>query len=301
VPGERNARILGLLLLAACRSPAPVAAPTDGSTPTIPAPPPAGTTPASAFVEGVAADIEGLAATYPQLAEFRASRHLDRTRLVIEYQRHTHAATHHGGWTSGVPNPDPDGIWLYVDLHESASTAQIHTQPVVPMRDVLGRKLMMLVLEGDATRPAAGALHSILEHRASESTADDPCGHRTDDEPPAAGEAAVPLVELLARRPRNGRFVTDGWAQDLHHCEPCPPGALCKPCEEVLWLSPAPGASVLPARDPLTLERDLRVEVPDATRFAVLGHYRVRVAACRYSSSADAPLRVELRGFAPAP
>lgn len=249
-----------------------------------------------ALLEAIARDIEALGARHPQLADFRAAKHFDREHLAIDYAFHTHASTHRGGWTSGVPNPDPDGIWLYIDLHDPGSTAQIDTQPVVPMIDVLGRKLMMLLLEGDAARPpAAGALHAILERRARAASPSDTCtGVVTDTETPstAPGER-IALDDLLARRPRSGRFVTEGWVQIAHHCPPCPPGAWCKPCEEVVWLSPVAGAY----KDPLTRDQNLVVAVRDATRFAVIQRYRVVVAACLSSTAPDAPLTVELRGF----
>jgi hypothetical protein len=262
-----------------------VVAPTEAAAP---APAPAS---AVALLEGIAADIEALAARFPQLAAFRAATHLDRARLVIEYGHHTHPATHHGGWTSGVPNPDPDGIWLYVDLHDPADMAQIHTQPDVPMVDALGQKLELLVLEGSATTRAQDALRAILRRRAAEA---DPCGRPADGEPPSAhGSERVTLDELLARKPRTGRFTTEGWVQIAHHCGTCPPGALCKPCEEIVWLSPMAGAY----KDPLARDQNLVIAVPDARRFDLVRRYRVTVVACGPSGAPEAPLTLELRGF----
>jgi hypothetical protein len=169
--------LVGFVLASGCRSSGSTAPLSGSSAPDVAVPPVASvpvsaSAPAStpstpvALLGAIALDIEALGPRYPQLAGFRAAQNFDRGRLVIEYAHHTHPSTHRGGWTSGVPNPDADGIWLYVDLHGADSMAQIHTQPMVPMLDVLGQKLMMLLLEGEATRPAAGALQAILENRA---------------------------------------------------------------------------------------------------------------------------------------
>jgi hypothetical protein len=124
--------------------------------------------PRVALLEAIAHDIEALAPAYPQLAGFRTATCFDATRLTIVYDFHTHPPRRAGGWAAAVPNPDSDGIWFYIDLHDPESSAQIHTQPVTPMIDVLGQRLMMLVLEGDRTAPVAGELRSILERRRAE-------------------------------------------------------------------------------------------------------------------------------------
>jgi hypothetical protein len=279
----------------ACRSPPP---PAQASSATPPATSqasaeraPASASPAVALMEDIARDIEALGATHPQLAGFRAAEHLHRDQLVISYEFHTHPPRGRGGWTAAVPNPDADGIWLYVDLHDPQSTAQIHTQPVVPTIHVLGQTLFMLLLEGESTRPASGDLHAILESRAREAAASDACGHPSDGETPPTH--VVAMDDILAKKPRSGRFTTEGWAQIARHCPLCPPGALCKPCEEVVWLSPMFGAF----KDPLERDQNLVLAVPDARRFAVVRHYRVVFVACDRSSDPAAPLSAELRGL----
>jgi hypothetical protein len=244
-------------------------------------------------MDAIARDIEALGSAYPQLAAFRAAQHLDRDRLVIEYAFHTHTATHRGGWTAGVPNPDADGIWLHVDLHDADSKAQIHTQPDVPLLDALGEKLLMLLLEGMTVKPAAGELRAILAGRAAEANALDACGHPSESERPSAGATMVGIDDITARKPRSGRFVSEGWVQIVHHCAPCPPSAACKPCEEVVWLSAVRGAF----KDPLARDQNLVLAVPDAHQFDMLGHYRVVFVACSVSSDPAAPLTAELRGF----
>jgi len=276
------------LLACSCRSP-----PTATAAPTATAPAPAAVLPSSALatLQAIAADIEALAATCPQLADFHASKALRADDLSISYAFRTHRPTHHGGWTSGVPEPDPDGLWFYIDLHAPDSRSQIDTQPAVPTLDVLGRKLMMLVLEGSAGRPGCvAAIHASLVKRAAEA---DLC-RDPRDEGAAAEATSLPIVmgQLLGGRPRVGRFTTEGWVQAAHHCNPCPPGASCKPCEEVVWLSADVGAY----KDPLERDQNLVVHVPDATRFALRAHERVTVAACNVSTAQDAPLTTELRG-----
>jgi len=115
-----------------------------------------------AALERIARAIEGLGDRYPQLAGFSAARHLDRERLAISYGHRTHHARHRGGWTSGVPNPDDDGIWFYIDFHDPDSQAQIHTQPVVPELRFREKRVMFLILEGAKSRKVGGALRQVL-------------------------------------------------------------------------------------------------------------------------------------------
>ena len=116
-----------------------------------------------AVLRAVAIDIQALGATRPQLAAFRVDEHLDPARARIDYAWHTHAAGHGGGWTAGVPNPDPDGIWFHIDVHDPASTAQIHTQPMVERLCLGAAHVSFLVLEGEKAEPAAGDIRQILD------------------------------------------------------------------------------------------------------------------------------------------
>ena len=144
-----NLRPTGLVLVAAL-----AACAAGGGTP----PPDPAT-----VLRNVAIDIEALGASHAQLAAFRAGEHLDAGQARIDYAWHTHVATRAGGWTSGVPNPDPDGIWFHIDVHDPASSLQLHTQPVVE-RLCLGKaRVSFLVLEGEQAEPAAGELRRILE------------------------------------------------------------------------------------------------------------------------------------------
>jgi hypothetical protein len=113
-------------------------------------------------IQEIAGDIERLKAQFPQLRDFSAHAHCDPQRLVISYSFKTHAPPRQGGWTSGVPHPDDDGVWFYIDFHDPDSTAQIHTQPVVPPLYYRGKNVMFLSLEGAQTQPLASALQKIL-------------------------------------------------------------------------------------------------------------------------------------------
>jgi hypothetical protein len=61
-----------------------------------------------------------------------------------------------------VPNPDPDGVWFHVDLHDPGSAAQIHTQPVVEELRFGDKRVMLLVLDGARTEGLAGVLRQLL-------------------------------------------------------------------------------------------------------------------------------------------
>jgi hypothetical protein len=113
------------------------------------------------IVEDIGQEIEKLKAAFPQLAEF--SRHnVNADRLTISYSYHTHEPERTGGWTSGVPHPDADGIWFHIDLHDAASTAQIHTQPMTASLCLGDLKVSFLMLEGTETKPVYAAIWKIL-------------------------------------------------------------------------------------------------------------------------------------------
>jgi hypothetical protein len=116
-------------------------------------------------LQAIARSIEALKSDYPQLAEFSASAHSDVDGLKISYGYRTETPARTGGWTSGVPSPTEGGVWFYIDIHDPDSTAQIHTQPVVPRYGLKDKRVMVLVREGPNTRPLEGALVRILrEH-----------------------------------------------------------------------------------------------------------------------------------------
>lgn len=110
----------------------------------------------------IAMSIEALKAEYPQLSEFSASAHCDGERLRITYGYLTETAPRTGGWTSGVPSPTGDGVWIYIDFHAADSTLQIHTQPVVPRYRFRDKRVMLLLREGANTKTLSGKLVRIL-------------------------------------------------------------------------------------------------------------------------------------------
>lgn len=116
------------------------------------------------FIQKVSKEISELKDTYPQIKEFSIDKHVDIKNLRIDYSYHTHESERSGGWTSGVPNPDPDGIWFYIDLHDQDSTAQIHTQPVTGLSLRVSEKLIcFLILEGMTTKSVGSKILSILK------------------------------------------------------------------------------------------------------------------------------------------
>jgi hypothetical protein len=117
----------------------------------------------AATLQAIAHDIEALGAKHAALREFSAARHYDTAALRIDYAWHTHQATHQGGWTAGVPNPDDDGVWFYIDVHAADSTLQIHTQPVVPAWCLGGKRVAFLMLEGAKAGALGAELQRILQ------------------------------------------------------------------------------------------------------------------------------------------
>lgn len=106
-------------------------------------------------VQAIAREIAKLTQEYPQLREFSASSHVDLDGLRIEYAFHTHEPARTGGWTSGVPQPDDDGIWFLIDLHSPESATQLHTQPVVSTVLRIGDKLAYLLIQEGGRRRGA--------------------------------------------------------------------------------------------------------------------------------------------------
>lgn len=113
-------------------------------------------------LKAVAADIEKLKTDFPQLRDFSTAKHLRAEPPSIGYAFRTHAPEPRGGWTSGVPNPDADGVWFHIDLHDPDSNLQIHTQPVTPSLCLGESRISFLMLEGKDTRSLYGPIWSAL-------------------------------------------------------------------------------------------------------------------------------------------
>jgi hypothetical protein len=116
------------------------------------------------ILSAIAQDITALKRDHPQLAGFSSAANLDAARLAITYGYRTHRVSGGGGWTAGVPNPDADGIWFYIDLHDPNSNLQIHTQPADPLPSCIGEKrVSFLILEGTKASKVGGAIGAILQ------------------------------------------------------------------------------------------------------------------------------------------
>ncbi len=111
---------------------------------------------------GIGRDIEALKDRYPQLQNFSVKDNADAARLCISYEFKTHEPKRRGGWVSGVPNPDADGIWFYIDIHDPGSTRQIHTQPVTLPMFRGDKRVTFLILEGTETKSISNAIRKIL-------------------------------------------------------------------------------------------------------------------------------------------
>ena len=116
----------------------------------------------SKVLQAIARDIAGLKRDFPQLEDFSRSDHADPKELKIAYGYHTHRPQGRAGWTSGVPNPDDDGVWFYIDFHDPGSMAPIHTQPLVPKGLLGDKRVMFLILEGLEAKSVAGSIRQIL-------------------------------------------------------------------------------------------------------------------------------------------
>ena len=113
-------------------------------------------------IAAIGQDVANLKVSFPQLGQFTVSQNVQSERLTIEYSYHTHRSPRAGGWTAGVPNPDDDGVWFFIDFHDPKSTAQIHTQPDYPDNCLEDKKVSFLILEGKDTKRVSGAIWAIL-------------------------------------------------------------------------------------------------------------------------------------------
>jgi hypothetical protein len=111
----------------------------------------------------IADGIAGLKPAHPKLQDFSPAANLRANQETIWYQFHTHDPPKTGGWTSGVPNPDDDGIWFFIDFHDPNSRAEVHTQPVTGPPMCIGAKhVSFLILQGKATPSVYGPIWTVL-------------------------------------------------------------------------------------------------------------------------------------------
>ncbi|EMJ95823.1 hypothetical protein [Leptospira alstonii] len=81
-------------------------------------------------------DINQLKSRYPQLADFTISN-IDLKSLKISYEYKCHRPNHNGGWTGGVPNPDRNGMWLYISFWDEKSIYDILRKNGLKINDEL--------------------------------------------------------------------------------------------------------------------------------------------------------------------
>ncbi len=118
----------------------------------------------AASIKAIASDIAGLRTEFPQLHDFSATQNVLFDKLAIDYAYHTHRHTGpKGGWVAHAPNPDDDGVWLYIDFHDPDSAAQIHTQPATPATCFGEKRATFLILEGKQTKPLGERIKAILD------------------------------------------------------------------------------------------------------------------------------------------
>jgi hypothetical protein len=117
----------------------------------------------AATIKAIASDIAGLRTDFPQLREFSATQNVLFDRLAVDYAYRTHRHRGSGGgWQAQAPNPDDNGVWLYIDFHDAGSRAQIHTQPMTPALCLGDKRVTFLLLEGDRTKPLGEPVGAIL-------------------------------------------------------------------------------------------------------------------------------------------
>lgn len=115
-------------------------------------------------LRAIANDIAALKGEFPQLRDFSPEKNvkIDEGQFEIWYEYHTHQPRHRAGWAGGVPNPDADGVWFFIDFHDPDSMSQINTQPEYPELHLGNKIVELLILEGAKTKPIGGRIGGIL-------------------------------------------------------------------------------------------------------------------------------------------
>lgn len=155
------------LLVGACRErPSAVVPDPAAQASTAPSSAVSGKSSYAATCAAIAAEIEALSPDHPQLAGFHADSAALEPDCRITHTYHCHPAKHGGGWSAGVPQPDADGLWLHLGIFDPtgpAATSQLYTQPAfLPARTLHGRRVVLFVHEGSATKPLQLEILKIL-------------------------------------------------------------------------------------------------------------------------------------------
>ncbi|HOX47117.1 MAG TPA: hypothetical protein PK668_26220 [Myxococcota bacterium] len=115
------------------------------------------------ILAALAADLEALKGELPKLSAFSADQALQPGRCVLSYAHKTHEPTHRGGWTSGFPAPDRDGLAFHIHLYlRDEEAGQIDTQPVMPPWRLAGHRVTFLLLEGEEGPSAQARIYQLL-------------------------------------------------------------------------------------------------------------------------------------------
>lgn len=117
----------------------------------------------SQIITEIGRDLAALVQDHPLFQDFSCTKHVHPRALRIDYAFRTHDDPKKKGWLKGVPNPDPDGIWLYIDFHDPDSQAQLHTQPVVPRASIGAKEVLFLLFQGQGTDSLELRIRNILE------------------------------------------------------------------------------------------------------------------------------------------
>ena len=134
-------------------------------------------------ITAIGQDIANLKAKFPQLREFSVSKDVLSERLIITYEYHTHiyqigGSSRSNPWTGSRarawPEPDDDGVWLYIDFHDPASGSRYDAQPGDPQDCFEDKKVQFSILQGKKTNPAADEIREILKRHGVK-----PCADRT--------------------------------------------------------------------------------------------------------------------------
>ncbi len=116
----------------------------------------------SDIIKDIAEEINLLKSKLPELEDFQIDKNVDLENLQIDYAFKTHDSQSQVGWTAGVPEPDNDGIWFYINIHDPDSMAQIDTQPGGISLCLKSKRVTFLMLKGRKTK-IGGEIDEILK------------------------------------------------------------------------------------------------------------------------------------------
>jgi hypothetical protein len=118
----------------------------------------------SVAVQRIGAEIAKLKGKYPQFRQFSVAQNVHSDRLTIEYDYHTHDGRHVGGISALVPDPDDDGVWLYIDFRGPDSS--LHGDPNgVPVACLGAQRVSVLILDGKKTKSVSETVWHFLDQQ----------------------------------------------------------------------------------------------------------------------------------------